>query len=419
MKSLRCRLTLWFGISLLVVVTGLIGAAHRHLDYELRQEKWELTTPDHRDWVLHGSFTDKEVQDILGELVKFWILVGVPLVGLALVSAYFIARRSDRPLREVNRQLARLGPATLAERLQAPDMDPEVGELVRHVNDLLARLELVFTHLREYTAQVAHELRTPLQLMRLRIEANAARMSPELAEELQEELARLSSYVETALTMARAEQGRLEVRPEPLALKELLTDVLEPFSRLAEAQGRRLLWFCPLNVIIQADRGMLKQILFNLLSNALKHGEKDILLRVRARPRSVSLLVGNRAAERTQASQQGLGIGLRLVRALANQMERIGLAIRPQRFFWVRLQLPPREGGPAPAKLRSPSQRLSSLMGSTATLDKTNRVYQTFEERGPTQVPVLPGTPKFPCGSASRDLTGNQTRRLQPNSYRR
>jgi signal transduction histidine kinase len=289
---------------------------------------------------LHGSYSDKEIHDILGELVQFWIWVGVPLLALALVSAYFIARRSERPVREVNRQLASLGPTTLAERLRAPDVDPEVGELVRHVNDLLARLELAFTHLREYTTQVAHELRTPLQLMRLRIEANAAVMNPELAEELQEELARLSNYVESALTIARAEQGRLELRPESLTLKEFLTDVLEPFTRLATADGRRLLWSCPAGVVAQADRGTLKQILFNLLSNALKHGDQDVLLRVRPHRCGVSILLGNRVAERTQASGQGLGIGLRLVHALSNQMRQTRLAIRCQRFFWVRLQLP-------------------------------------------------------------------------------
>jgi signal transduction histidine kinase len=295
---------------------------------------------------LHGSYSDGEVEDILSELLQFWILVGVPLVGLALVAGYFIARRSVRPVRDVNRQLSNFGPTTLAERLQTPDVDPEVGELVCHVNDLLARLELAFTHLREYTTQVAHELRTPLQLMRLRIEANAAGMNPELAEELQEELARLSNYVENALTIARAEQGRLELRPEPLALKELLTDVLEPFSRLAEAEGRRLLWACLPGASVQADRSAIKQILFSLLANALKHGDQDILLRVRPRPRGVSLLLGNRVAERTQVSRQGLGIGLRLVQALANQMEGTRLAIRRRRYFWVRLHLPAGEKTP-------------------------------------------------------------------------
>ena len=340
MKSLRWRLTLWFSVSMLLVVTGLILTARWHLDYELRQEKWERTRPENPDWILHGSYTDREVQDILGELVQFWVLVGVPLVGLALVSAYFIARRSDRPVREVNRQLARFGPSTLAERLRAPDVDPEVGELVRHVNELLTRLELAFTHLQEYTTQVAHELRTPLQLMRVRIEADAQGMKPELAEDLQEELARLTNYVETALTLARAEQGRLELRPEPLQLKAFLTEVLEPFGRLAAADGRRLRWSCPGELVVQVDQNSLKQILFSLLANALKHGEQDILLRVRPRDHAVSLLIGNRVTGRTPASRSGLGIGIRLVRALVNQMKPARLAIRRRNFFWVQLRLP-------------------------------------------------------------------------------
>ncbi len=340
MKSLRWRLTLWFSLSMLVVVTGLILTARWHLDYELRQEKWEHTTPLHPDWILHGSYSDTEVQEILGELVRFWILVAVPLVSLALVSAFFIARRSIRPVQELNRQLSNLGPNTLAERLHAPDVDPEVGELVRRVNELLARLEQAFTHLQEYTTQVAHELRTPLQLMRLQIEANAAGMKPELAEELQEELARLTSHVENALTIARAEQGRLELRPEPLVLKDFLNDTLELFSRLAQNEGRRLLWSCPPEIVVQVDRGTLKQTLFNLLSNALNHGKQDILLRVRPHRGCVTLLLGNRVAERTQPSRQGLGIGLRLVQALTSQMEQTRLVIRHRSFFWVRLQLP-------------------------------------------------------------------------------
>jgi signal transduction histidine kinase len=340
MKSLRWRLTLWFSVSMLLVVTGLILTARWHLDYELRQEKWERTTPLHPDWILHGSYSDTEVQEILGELVKFWMLVAVPLVSLALVSAFFIARRSIRPVQELNRQLSDLGPNTLAKRLHAPDVDPEVGELVRRVNELLARLELAFTHLQEYTTQVAHELRTPLQLMRLQIDANAAGMKPELAEELQEELARLTSYVENALTIARAEQGRLELHPEPLVLKEFLNDTLELFSRLAQIEGRRLLWSCPAEIVVQVDRSILKQILFNLLSNALKHGEQDILLRVRPHRGSVSLLLGDRVAARSQTNRHGLGIGLRLVQALASQMKPTRLAIRRRNFFWVRLQLP-------------------------------------------------------------------------------
>ena len=116
---------------------------------------------------------------------------------------------------------------------------------MRRLNELLGRLETTFTQLHEYPSQVAHELRTPLQLMSLQVEAYTARIEPALAEELQEELAGLASYEETALTIARAEQGRLELKPEAVLIKEFLTDVVEPLIRVAEAERRRLLWSCP------------------------------------------------------------------------------------------------------------------------------------------------------------------------------
>jgi signal transduction histidine kinase len=341
MKSLRWRLTAWFALSLLVVVSVLVLSAHWHLDYELRKEKWERSNPAQPDWILHGSFTDKEVHDILRELLQFWLIVGLPTVGLALLAAYFLAHHSTKPVRKLNLQLAELGAATLGRRLEAPDADPEIAELVKHLNALLGRLETSFAQLRGYSSQVAHELRTPLQLMQLQVETNASRMDPALAEELQEELARLSNYVEAALTIARAEQGRLETNPQALELKNFLVDVVEPFSRLATAERRRLLWSCPSDAIAWTDRGLLKQILFNLLNNALKHGREDILFRVRSCGPDVSFLIGNApAAARRNGEGNGLGIGLRLVRALTSQMQGTRLSFRKSGFFWVRLQVP-------------------------------------------------------------------------------
>ena len=340
MKSLRWQLTAWFAVSLLLVVSVLMVSAHWHLDYELRKEKWERSNPARPDWVLHGSFTDKEVHDILGELLQFWVIVGIPTVGLALLAAYFLARHSTKPVRNLNAQLAKLGAASLGERLQAPDATPEIAELVRHLNELLKRLETSFTQLRDYSSQVAHELRTPLQLMQLQVELNASKMEPELAEALQDELARLVNYVESALMIARAEQGRLELNPESLALKDFLTDMVEPFSRLAAANQRRLFWSCSIEAIAWTDRNLLKQILFNLLNNALQHGREDILLRVRSCGGSIWVLIGNRPAVRGSKDADGLGIGLRLVRALVSQLERTKLTIRKTSHFWARLRIP-------------------------------------------------------------------------------
>ena len=341
MKSLRWRLTLWFAVSLLTVVGCLMAAAHWHLNHELREEKWQRMNPDRPDWVLHGSFTDREIHDMLGELAKFWLLVGVPLIGLAIASAYFIARRSTRPVTRINQELDHLGAATLSQRIGAPDADPEVGQLVNHLNKLLERLDTSFSHLQEYTAGVAHELRTPLQLMRLRVEANAASMPPALAEELEDELARLSNFVETALAVARAEQGRIELSIEPVALKRFMTDLLEPFARLAEEHGRKLLWACADDACVRTDRDALKQILFNLLNNALTHGSGNIHLRVVRQARRVSILIGNHAPGRRRHGGSGLGIGLRLVAALVQQLPGANFRFRRGDYFWSQIVFAP------------------------------------------------------------------------------
>lgn len=340
MKSLRWRLTVWFAVSLLGVLAVMTISAHWHLDSELRQEKWERTRPEHPDWILHGSFTDLEVHDILKELLQVWLLVGTPAALLAVIAAYLLARQSLKPVREVNRQLTELGPGTLSHRISAPASDREFRELVQHLNELLSRLETSFGQLQEYTSQVAHELRTPLQLMRLRLEHEASGLKPELAEELQEELARLSNYVESALTIARAEQGRLELGPESIPLKEFLADVIEPFSLLATTSGRKLLWSCPEDLKVWTDRNALKQILFNLLNNALQHGRGNVLLRIRARGDAVTLLIGNGRPEKSQDFNRGLGIGLRLVRALIQQMPKAQAAFRHGKSFYVRLRFP-------------------------------------------------------------------------------
>ena len=221
---------------------------------------------------------------------------GRAVVGLALLAAYFLARQSTRPVRKVNRQLARLVPATLGDRITAPDADPEIAELVRHLNELLERLEDLIHSVAGYASQVAHELRTPLQLMRLQVETNAAKMEPGLAEELQQELARLSNYVETALTIARAEQGRLETHPEEIPLKAFLEDVLEPFTRLAEAEGRRCSG--PARLTLRSKRTGVCSSKSSSTSSIMLLGMApgDILLRVRVRPRGAVVLVGNRCA---------------------------------------------------------------------------------------------------------------------------
>jgi signal transduction histidine kinase len=241
---------------------------------------------------------------------------GVPLALLTLGIGYWLARQSVKPIAEVNRQLKSIRAANLAQRIQLPEVDREFRDLVHHINELLARLERSFTDMSDYAAQVAHELRTPLAILCLKVEQAGGSIAPELAEELQAELHQLSHVVDQSLLIAKAEQGRLRISPRPFELAAMVTDVAGDFSLLAQEESRALRLLVKSPAPVLADPQHIRQIIHNLLANALKHGQGEIRLRLRQRDRTFRLAFTNRLRSRAAEPRPTLGLGLRVVDSL-------------------------------------------------------------------------------------------------------
>ncbi len=93
--NFRLKIAAWFSLSLLAFAGVLVSTAHWHLDEELRKDRWDRSHPKFPQWVIHGSYTDEEVRDILGELIQVWLWVGIPwpLRALASVISSLSARR--------------------------------------------------------------------------------------------------------------------------------------------------------------------------------------------------------------------------------------------------------------------------------------------------------------------------------------
>jgi len=312
--SFRMRLAAWFGLSLIALLALLMITTHHHLDEELRADRWDRSHPKYSGWVIHGSFTDVEVQDILGELLHVWLWVGIPAVGVALSVGAMLASRSIRPVRAINRQLARLEPGSLGDGIALVESDPELADLVAHVNALLERAGAAYSEMASFSSKVAHELRTPLTLLRMKIEQSAHDLAPDLGEELQEELSRLSRFVERSLTAASAECGRLEISPEPINLSGQLEDLRDGYAILASQRNLDLDWRVPTGIISIADADLVRQVLHNLLGNAVRYASSKI--RVRAYSRSGAVVTVSNDFDPRAIATPGVGLGLRLVRGI-------------------------------------------------------------------------------------------------------
>jgi len=335
--NFRLRMAAWFGLALAVLVAILIFTAHQHLDHELHLKKWDRSHPKFPDWSLHGSYTDAEVKDILGELIQVWIWVGVPALGLALGAGFLLASHSLRPVKRINRALVEKTTGTLKTGIPLPEKDPVLSELVSQINALLFRVGEAYEEMSAYSSRVAHELRTPLTLLRMRIDRAADEIPPDLHDELQEELGRLSKFVARSLLAAQAEAGHLDARHDPVSLSDLLEDLRESYEILAGQSDIALDWKIAPGMRVLSDSDFLRQILHNLLGNACRYGASAARLRAWTSGTRTVFLLANDYRPQSRATG-GLGIGLRLVRALAVSMDGHQFAIRDTgRVFAVRL----------------------------------------------------------------------------------
>lgn len=314
MKSMRARLTIWFAASCIAVAVVFVGFTYRVLELELREKQVAKAYPNHPDWTLHGNASEAEVRDILGELFVADLYWAIPMAVLSLVIGYVIARKSLRPVVSINQQLQSISPTDLTRRIELGEMDAEFREVVGHLNDLLSRLERSFNDMSEYAAKVTHELRTPLAIMRLKLEQAGEKIPAELSEDLQGSVHQLTHVVDQLVLMTKAEQGRLVLNARPFDLSAMILDVSEDFSLLAQEAERRVRFQSPSEECrITADPKYMQQIIHNLLTNALKHGQGDIQLRLVRRGERARLTIANRVRREPAPSAETFGLGLRVV----------------------------------------------------------------------------------------------------------
>lgn len=317
MRSLRTRLTLWYGLSFVVIAAAFIFLLHLTLESQLLEKACNKVYPDLPNWKLHDSLTEAEVHQIADELLKQALMWMIPVAIAAVAGGYWLARQSLRPIASVNRQLQAKNPGNLGEPISLPELDDEFRDLARQLNDLLVRLDDSFEEMNNYAAKVAHELRTPLAIMRLKVEQAGERINPELADELEGELHRLTHVVDQSLLIARAEQGRVMAMRSVFNLSTAVAEVVEDFQLLAAEQDRQFTLKSTPGCWVSADPRHVRQIAHNLLTNALKHGSGNLTVRVKRAGKFAIVLVGNRA-NGNATPEPTLGLGLRVVEALLN-----------------------------------------------------------------------------------------------------
>jgi heavy metal sensor kinase len=269
-------------------------------------------------------------------------LVGALLIGLALIAAgsYLIADRALRPVERLTRTARELTAQGLDARLPVDSREAELAELTNVFNDMLNRLERSFGQATRFSADAAHELKTPLAILQGLLEEGVQGSEPESEEQrrysrLLDQVQRLKAILQKLFLLARADAGDLTIHRTRIDFTALVRDACDDTEVLAP----HLKFYPELEegLFVEGDPHLLRQAVQNLLTNAVKHNRPEGKIGVRLQPRKgqVSLKVVNtgsaipeemrdmiferfyRVDKSRHRESGGSGLGLSLAREIA------------------------------------------------------------------------------------------------------
>ena len=237
-------------------------------------------------FVIAVAYTETVTQAVLAHLLSIFAVLAPVVLFVAFSGGWLMAGIVLRPIREIAERAKDITASNLSGRIVTRSSDDELGELISTINGMIARLESSFREIREFSLSIAHELKTPLTILKGESElALSKSLSPleaqQLASTYLEETSRLSRIVDDLLTLAKVEAGQIILSQEPVQLHELVNGIYE--DALILASDRQIAVTLDRNdqANFTGDPVRLRQLLRALISNAVRYTDPGGTVRVR------------------------------------------------------------------------------------------------------------------------------------------
>jgi heavy metal sensor kinase len=313
------------------------------------------------------AFSERAIDIEMADTRNALLMAIAPALLLIAFGAWFAATRALRPVQQLTAAIRRVTAEGLDQRVAAHEADREFAQLIGVFNAMLERLERGFRQASRFSADAAHELKTPLAILQGEIERriNQSEAGSEMQVALTgilDEVRRLSMITRKLLMLAQADAGRLPLERRSLDLTAMLAQLVEDARMLAP--DLNVTSVIPERLRVHADQSLIEQVLHNLIGNAIKYNAEPGWIHIAASRSVQQVLVSvsnasqgivpgdeQRVFERFYRGDHahgrtidGVGLGLSLAREIARAHGgELTLQVGRDHRVFVQLALP-REG---------------------------------------------------------------------------
>lgn len=333
---------LWTKFDVASVVNQPVEGAWQYITAKGDGDVLEVTSAKlGSDYLLQLGRPIEDRTEILEDYRDTILAVTIPMMLIALLGGAVFAFHSVRPIRSLIQ--------TTQSIIETGKMDvrvPETGsgeldELTKLFNRMLARIEGLIKGMREALDNVAHDLRTPLTRLRgsAEVSLQGERSSQQYREALAdcvEESDRILTLLNSLMDISEAETGTMRLHLEAVSISKLLQEIVDLYQYVGEGKDISIVVDCVKDLQIVADQNRIRQVLGNLIDNAVKYTPPQGRVTVRAQREKEGIILSvkdtgvgipseeiphiwNRLHRGDKSrSQPGLGLGLSLVKAIVN-----------------------------------------------------------------------------------------------------
>ena len=316
--------------------SNLVPGPPKSITVEGYRQEFRVVEKAQSGETVYLGLSDHGAQHVLHTLARRFLMVWGGMFLLGFVISYWSARRTLHRVERITETVARIGTADLKERLPEPVNSDEISRLAKTFNNMLDRLQASVNQLRTVTGSVAHDLKSPVTLIRGTLESALCNEGNDTwrdsVGEAIEDLDRLLQLLNTTLDLAEAEAGALHTDRRPVDLSDVVRQLVDIYQPAMAERCHEVTTDLEEHVVVDADVTLMNRVVSNLLENELTHLPAGcrVNIRLRSQQGSAELVIedngpgfspdiGSKVFKRFVKGKNspGHGLGLAFVEAVA------------------------------------------------------------------------------------------------------